>query len=120
MQPDPDSWWSDQTAITRALADHLATRSTEHWLQILDAADVWCAPVLTLPELVGHDGFLALDMTQHIRRSAADGGSTVDLQTVRAPVRFDGATLRNDRGAPHLGEHTAAIRAEFETQEAVQ
>ena len=115
---NPDSWWSEQTAITRALADHLATQSTEHWLTILDAADVWCAPVLTLPELVSHEGFLALEMTQHVTRPGADGGGTVDIQTVRAPVRFDGKALKNGRGAPHLGQHTAAICAEF--QEAVQ
>ena len=116
---DPDTWWSEQTTITRALADHLATQSTEHWLTILDAADVWCAPVLTLPELVSHDGFLALDMTQHVTRPASVGGASVDIQTVRAPVRFDGHVLTNGRGAPHLGEHTEAIRAEFH-QEAVQ
>ena len=116
LYTDPDSWWSEQTAITRALADHLATQSTEHWLTILDAADVWCAPVLTLPELVGHEGFLALDMTQHVTRRGEDGKATVDIQTVRAPVRFDGRTLTNGRGAPHLGEHTAAIRAEFQSE----
>ena len=112
---DPDSWWSDQTAITRALADHLATQSTEHWLQILDAADIWCAPVLTLPELVAHDGFRALDMAQRVSRPGLDGGPTVDVETVRTPVRYDGHVLKNGRAAPRLGEHTGAIRAEFAT-----
>lgn len=117
---DPDTWWSEQTAITKALAVHLATRSTEHWLAILDAADVWCAPVMTLPELVDHEGFLALDMTQRVTRPAADGGEPVEIQTVRAPVRFDGHPLKNGRGAPHLGQHTEAIRAEFSNQEAAK
>ncbi|MFC5502404.1 CaiB/BaiF CoA transferase family protein [Lysinimonas soli] len=112
---DPDSWWSEQTPITRALADHLATRSTEHWLEILDAADIWCAPVLTLPELVAHDGFRALDMAQLVSRPGLDGGPRVDIQTVRAPVRYDGHALKNGRAAPRLGEHTEAIRAEFAT-----
>ncbi|TXN30964.1 CaiB/BaiF CoA transferase family protein [Lacisediminihabitans profunda] len=115
---DPDTWWTEQTAITRALADHLATRSTEHWLEILDAADVWCAPVLTLPELVAHDGFRALDMAQQIERPDADGGPPVAIQTTRSPVRYDGRVLKNDRGAPRLGEHTDAIRAEFADEEA--
>ena len=115
---DPDTWWSEQTAITRALADHLATQSTAHWLEILDAADVWCAPVLTLPELVGHDGFRALDMAQAIERPDADGGSPVAIQTVRTPVRYDGYVIKNSRGAPRLGEHTEAIRAEFAQEEA--
>ena len=117
---DPHTWWSEQTAITQALAVHLATQSTEHWLAILDAADVWCAPVMTLPELVDHEGFLALDMTQRVTRPAADGGEPVEIQTVRSPVRFDGHPLKNGRGAPHLGQHTEAIRAEFSTQEAAK
>ena len=115
---DPDTWWTEQTAITRALADHLATRSTDHWLGILDAADVWCAPVLTLPELVGHDGFRALDMAQQIERPDTAGGPPVAIQTTRTPVRYDGRVLKNDRGAPRLGEHTEAIRAEFADEEA--
>jgi len=117
---DPDTWWSEQTAITRALAVHLATQSTGHWLAILDAADVWCAPVLTLPDLVAHEGFVTLDMTQRVARPAAGGGDPVEIQTVRAPVRFDGHPLKNGRGAPHLGEHTEAIRAEFANREVSQ
>jgi CoA:oxalate CoA-transferase len=114
---DPDSWWSEQTAITRALADHLASGSTEHWLEILDAADIWCAPVLELPELVVHEGFLALDMAQQTERADVAGGDPVTVETVRTPVRFDGRVLKNRRGAPRLGEHTDAIRREFETSE---
>lgn len=115
---DPDTWWTEQTTITRLLADHLATRSTGEWLEILDPADVWCAPVLTLPELVGNDGFRALDMTQQTERPGADGGGPVTIQTIRTPVRFDGRVLKNNRGAPRLGEHTEAIRAEFAHKEA--
>ena len=110
---DPDSWWTDQTEITRSLAAHLATQTTEHWLEILDAADVWCAPVMTLPDLVAHEGFTALDMAQQTERPGADGGDPVAIQTIRTPVRFDGKVLKHPRGAPRLGEHTAALRDEF-------
>ena len=117
---DPDSWWTQQTPITRALADHLATQSTKHWLEILDAADIWCAPVLTLPELVAHDGFRALDMAQQVSRPGLDGGPRVDIETVRTPVRYDGHVLKNSRAAPRLGEHTEAIRAEFALSETTE
>jgi len=110
---DPDTWWSEQTEITRALAAHLATQSTAHWLEILDAADVWCAPVMTLPELVTHDGFTALDMAQQTERPGADGGEPVAIQTIRTPVRYDGKVLKHPQGAPRLGEHTAALKEEF-------
>jgi CoA:oxalate CoA-transferase len=110
---DPDTWWSEQAAITAALAAHLATSPTAHWLSILDAADVWCAPVLTLPELVEHEGFTALDMAQQVDRAALDGGATVSIQTTRSPLRFDGEPIKNPAGAPRLGEHTDALRREF-------
>ena len=110
---DPDTWWTEQTAITRALADHLSTQSTAYWLNILDPADVWCAPVMTLPALVAHDGFGALDMAQTTERPSADGGAPVAIETIRTPVRFDGHAIKNGRGAPRLGEHTEAIRREF-------
>ena len=35
----------------------LRSRTTDAWLDLLDAADVWCSPVLTLEELLVHDAF---------------------------------------------------------------
>jgi CoA:oxalate CoA-transferase len=110
---DSHTWWTEQATITRALATHFATGSTAHWLEILDAADVWCAPVLTLAELVAHEGFAALDMAQQTLRPSADGADPVAIQTTRAPVRFDGRVLKNGVGAPRLGAHTEALRLEF-------
>jgi len=112
---DPDTWWSKQAAITSLLAEHLKHQTTEYWLELLDAADFWCAPVLTLPELVKHDGFEAIQMVQDIHRPTEDGSDVV-LKTTRAPVRFDGKPLKTKRGAPRVGEHTAAIDAEIRGQ----
>ena len=109
---DPDTWWSEQPAITAMLAEHLHTGTTEHWLAILDAADVWCAPVLTLPELVGHEGFAAIDMSQEVTRTGLDG-APVTIRTTRSPLRFDGRPSKVAVGAPRIGEHTEALRREF-------
>ncbi|WP_127473224.1 CaiB/BaiF CoA transferase family protein [Microbacterium sulfonylureivorans] len=110
---DPDTWWTAQAEITASLAAHLATETTGHWLEILDAADVWCAPVFSLPELVQHEGFTALDMAQRVDRDALDGGDPVSIYTTRSPLRFDGEPIKNPTGAPRLGEHTDALRREF-------
>jgi CoA:oxalate CoA-transferase len=109
---DPKSWWSHQEEIMKALSTQLATNTTEHWLAILDAADIWCAPVLTLPELVSHEGFAAIDMVQETVRTGNDG-STISIPTTRSPVRIDGKTIKHRKGAPHVGEDTEKIRAEF-------
>jgi CoA:oxalate CoA-transferase len=110
---DPGTWWTEQAAITSRLSAHLLTEPSEHWLEILDAADVWCAPVLSLSELVRHEGFSAIDMAQAVERTALDGEEQVTIYTTRSPLRFDGEPIKNATGAPHLGEHTEALRREF-------
>lgn len=109
---DPKSWWSHQEGIMKKLSAQLSTNSTDHWLAILDAADIWCAPVLTLPELVAHEGFAAIDMTQETQRTGKDG-TQVSIPTTRSPMRIDGKTIKHTKGAPHVGEDTEHIRKEF-------
>ena len=109
---DPDTWWTERERIEDLLAGHLAGHPTQHWLDLLRPADVWCAPVLTLPQLVAHEGFRALGMDQEVRRPDALGGEA-RLRTTRSPLRIDRVILRDDRGAPRLGEHTALIDREL-------
>lgn len=97
----------------KALSSKLKARSVEEWLKILDAADIWCAPVLTLPELVAHEGFNALDMVQETSRVDRNGQGSVKVKTTRAPMRIDGKTIKSTKGAPHVGEDTESIRFEF-------
>lgn len=118
---DESQWWSDQERISALLAAHFATRTTGEWLELLDAADVWCAPVLTLEQLVDHEGFAAIAMTQQVAREpASPGGTPVVLTTTRSPLRIDGAPLANSRPAPRLGEHSEAVRAEFASESAAR
>lgn len=100
---DPKSWWSKQEEITNILSAQLSTQSTDHWLEILDAADIWCAPVLSLPELIAHDGFKELDMVQTVLRNSIDGSHEIAIKTTRSPMRIDGKTVKNSKGAPHVG-----------------
>lgn len=110
---DESTWWSEQDSISQILSERFVTDTTEHWLEILDAADVWCAPVLTLEELVDSEGFAAIGMTQQITRSPLAGASPVSLTTTRSPIRIDGKPLDGSGPAPRLGEHTDSVRAEF-------
>ena len=105
---DPRSWFTDRDEIKRVLAAKLATRTTGHWLSILEPADVWCAKVLDWPELISNPGFTALDMLQTVERA-----DNVSIRTTRAPLRIDGVRPRTEAAAPRIGQHTDAIRAEF-------
>jgi CoA:oxalate CoA-transferase len=105
---DPDSLFDSRDEIKQILADHLRTRTTKHWLSILEPADVWCSDVLNYTELFEHEGFRNLEMVQEVSRT---GG--VSLRTTRCPVRIDDELLTSGRGAPRLGENTEQIKEEF-------
>jgi len=102
---DPSAWFRERASIKAVLAQHLAKQPTEHWLRILEPADVWCAEVFTWPQLVEQEGFAALGLTQEI-----DG----NLQTTRCPIRIDGEVLLSARGAPTLGQDTEDIVRAFD------
>jgi crotonobetainyl-CoA:carnitine CoA-transferase CaiB-like acyl-CoA transferase len=104
---DPQEAWDRQEDIERILAERFATGTTQSWLDILDAADVWCAPVLTLDELLDSEGFAAIRMTQQVHRAGTS------LNTTRSPIRIDGEILTSTKAAPRLGEDDARVRAEF-------
>ena len=93
--------------IRPVFAARLRERTTAQWLEILQPADIWCAEVLDWPALMASEAFDALNMRQHIAR---DG---LSLETLRGPLRMDGALLTSARAAPRLGEHTDAITREF-------
>ncbi|MCX5571617.1 CaiB/BaiF CoA transferase family protein [Kaistia nematophila] len=104
----PKSWFSERDAIKRLIANRLATETTEHWLSILEPADIWCAKVLEWPELLQSEGFTSLDMLQTVERA-----DNVRVVTTRSPIRVDGKRPPLSRAAPRIGEHTEEIRAEF-------
>jgi CoA:oxalate CoA-transferase len=104
----PKSWFSDRDAIKQIIADHVKTETTEHWLGILEPADIWCARVLTWDELMETEGFKALDMLQTVTRE-----DDVTIRTTRAPLKINGKRPRTSRAAPLIGEQSRAIREEF-------
>jgi CoA:oxalate CoA-transferase len=105
---DPKSWFAKRDEIKRILAEHLKTQTTQHWLGILEPADVWCADVFTWPRLMQHEGFRVLDMIQNVSRS--NGAS---LKTTRCPIRIDGEIYKSEKGSPRIGENTEDIRREY-------
>ncbi len=106
---DPAMWFKDRASIKALLAAHLARKPTAHWLALLEPADIWCAPVLDWPQLVRHDGFAALELTQEIENP--EHGV---MRTTRCPLRVDGEVLTSPRGAPALGADNEEILRRIE------
>nr|WP_145552090.1 CaiB/BaiF CoA-transferase family protein [Variovorax boronicumulans] len=101
--------FTQRDAIKRLIAAALCQHDTAHWLARLRPADVWCAEVLDWPRLLQSRAFGLLDMLQTVQRS--DG---TPVHTTRGPLRIDGARARSRHAAPRVGEHSTAIRAEFD------
>lgn len=106
---DPDQWFPQRDAIKQQIAEHLLTQSTQHWLDILEPADIWCAPVLTWDQLIDHDGFKVLDMLQTVTR----GHTQTAYDTTRCPIRLDGQRLKNPLGSCAIGEHNGQVDARY-------
>jgi crotonobetainyl-CoA:carnitine CoA-transferase CaiB-like acyl-CoA transferase len=102
------SWFDRRDEIKAILRDHLATRPTAAWLAVLEPADIWCAEILDWERLRQTEGYRVLDMEQQV---LCPGGTP--LQTFRCPIHIDGAISKSPVGAPAIGQHGAAIDAEF-------
>ena len=105
---DPASLFSRRDEIKSIFVEHLKTNTTQYWLSILEAHDIWCADVLTWPRLLAHEAFKILNMVQTVSR-----GKGIDMQTTRCPIRIDGEVFLSPKGAPRLGEDTDALKREF-------
>jgi CoA:oxalate CoA-transferase len=101
-------WFDKRDAIKTILANHLVTQSTQHWLSILEPADIWCAQVLEYKELIQEEAYQKLQMEIVVKNSKG-----LSVTTTRCPIRIDGNILSSEKGAPFLGEDNAAIDQRF-------
>ena len=91
---------SDRDATQRRIAAVIATRSTQEWLDLLLAADVWCAPVqdyaaMAADPQVVHNGTLV----------SFDHPLAGTITVPGPSVRFDDTPAAVRRRPPLLGEH---------------
>ena len=94
--------------IKRAIAEHVASRSTSYWLERMQPADIWCAEVLDWPALLESEAFRKLDMLQTVL-----GPEGHPVRTTRSPIRVDGRREPRRSAAPRIGEHTESLRREM-------
>ena len=105
---DQKEWFTKRDEIKKNIGDWIEKQTTEHWLSILEPADIWCAKVLDWETMVKHEGFKILDMVQRIQRD--DG---LDIKTLRCPIKIDGEIFKSSRAAPKIGNDNNSIMNEF-------
>jgi crotonobetainyl-CoA:carnitine CoA-transferase CaiB-like acyl-CoA transferase len=95
----------ERLAMTQAV---LKTRTTAHWLRVLEANDVPCAPALTRDQVLRHPQVVASGSVIEVQHHAAG-----TLRQARHAARFEATPASIRRGAPRLGEHTNEVLAEL-------
>jgi len=105
---DNSEWFTERDKIKAILAQHLATKTTDQWLSVLEPADIWCAKVMNYEELMNEEGYKVLNMELNVKTS-----NGLNITTTRCPIRVDGEILSSTVGAPLLGEHNQQIEKEF-------
>ena len=105
---DQKEWFIKRDEIKKDIGDWIEQQTTEHWLSILEPADIWCAKVLDWETMVKHEGFKILDMVQRIKRD--DG---LDIETLRCPIKIDGEIFKSSKAAPKIGNDNNSIMKEF-------
>ncbi len=86
----------------------LRTKSTQHWLDKLQAAGVPCAPVNDIPTALNTPQAQARNMVQHVAHPV--DGAVPQLGPV---AKMSGTPPRIQSAPPHLGEHTDEILREM-------
>lgn len=102
-----EKMFAQRDVIHRKLAAHFSTGTTAGWLELLDAHDVWCAPVQDYADLerdpqVAHSGLF-----WEVPIGAGEGS----FRTVGSPFTFTKTPASLRRGVPRAGQHTDEILA---------
>ncbi|MDB0003212.1 CoA transferase [Alphaproteobacteria bacterium] len=106
---DQKLWFTERDEIKKKIGDWVVNQSTQEILKILEPADIWCAEVLDWENMLKHEGFKKLDMTQRIK--SLDG---LDIKTLRCPIRVDGEIFKSDLAAPKVGQDNEKIIKEMD------
>jgi formyl-CoA transferase len=97
-----------RTALNVHLHPLFKGRPLAWWLNALEAVDIPCAAVNTVPEALGSVQAAALGIVQDVNHPLY--GS---IRMVRSPLSMDGEALAVRRPPPRLGEHTDEVLMEL-------
>jgi len=101
-----EKMFAARDVVHRLLTKHFATQTTAHWIELLTAHDVWCAPVQRHADLERDPQIAHKKLIWEV--PCAQGGAT--YRTVGSPFTFSAGDVGVRRGAPRSGEHTEAFR----------
>jgi formyl-CoA transferase len=90
--------------LNKLLDEHFSQKPTAYWLPALEAADIFCAPVLDYEQLTSHEQVASNGYT--LQTDHRKAGPT---RIIPAPISFSETPVDSARPEPALGEHTDHI-----------
>ena len=99
---------ANRAALERTLSETFMTRTTAHWLGVLDRAGVPCGPINDMSQVYDDPQVIARDMVVEIDHPTAGA-----IRNVGIPVKFSETPGTVRRPPPRLGEHTHEVLVEF-------
>lgn len=109
LYTDANSSFENRDQLIVRLGETFVQQHTEHWLDLLESNEIWCAAVLNYQEATGLDVYqkLAIEQTLNL-------GAGKNIKTTASPISIDGNKLYAAKPAPILGHHNVEINQEFE------
>ena len=101
----------NRAVLVPLIQDILLQKPRAHWLALLEAADVPCAPVNSVADVLDSEQVRVRQMIQ-----ACPHPTITDLSLVAAGFKLDGQATPLYRHPPLLGEHTEEILTEFKDE----
>jgi crotonobetainyl-CoA:carnitine CoA-transferase CaiB-like acyl-CoA transferase len=105
---DGNNVLENRDETNRIMADVFKTKTTQEWLDILLAEDIWCAPLYDFedvendPQVAENQMIISYD---HPKAGA--------VRTLGIPIKFSETPGEINRPAPLMGEHNAEMLREF-------
>lgn len=91
----------NRDTLCAAIAELIATQSSQYWLDGLEARSVPCGPINRIDQLFEDPQLLARGMKQTLQHPDND-----NLNLVNNPIRFSRTPVSTDQAPPKLGDAT--------------
>ena len=106
--PDLSSQRKSKSFLQTTFRTHFATNTTAYWLEKLEAKDLLCAPVRSLPEALDDPQTAMNDMLLEVEHPLLGA-----LTLLSSPVHLSQAPVKLRHTPPRLGEHNDEIMEDF-------
>jgi crotonobetainyl-CoA:carnitine CoA-transferase CaiB-like acyl-CoA transferase len=105
---DPQTLYDKRDEIYYALAARTVRKTTDEWLEIMLALDIWCAPVLEQKDVADDPQVKHLEAFTEIEHPKAG-----KIKVTNIPFRMSGTPGSIRRPAPLIGQHSEEILREI-------